>query len=451
MNNSAAKGFSFLIRPMAALIDFVIIVVFSQLFAGAILDLFFYAYIFSGWIIISALIGFYSVYRFTSVITIMGLVFKQWILFLFLLFSFFGIISYRPMSTLQLITYVSSVVFTVGIFKFLIYFALKKYRANYGGNTRRVLVFGKSKRARELVRFFNTKKTLGYQVQGVYSEHSEEDFTSGIEFLKNNWIDEVYCALYETTNPQINKIVDYCKSNGVVLKFIPNLQRLPVANIKTDYYDYTPVFSVPQMPLHSSFNVLFKRVLDIVFSVFVIVSVLTWLTPILFVLIKLESKGPLFYVHTRNGVNYKEFSCYKFRSLRPSTSTERLHVGQQDERVTKIGRFLRRTSLDELPQFFNVLKGDMSVVGPRPHIPRYTEAYSKIIDKYQFVFRHSVRPGITGLAQVKGFRGEIKSDADIINRIKFDNFYIENWSFILDLKIILQTVVILIKGQDSAY
>ena len=449
--NHSSKGYSFLIRPLIVCLDLGLLILFINLFASEVSNLFFYCYNIFGWIIISAIIGFYNVYRFTSVVKVAGLILKQWVFFIFMLFSFFGILSFRTMETPKLLFYASSVVFSIGVFKFIVYFSLKKYRLSYGGNVRRVLVFGKSKSARELVHFFKSKKNLGYQIRGVFSENSENDLSEGIDFLKNNKIDEVYCSIYETSNPQINKIVDYCESNGVVLKFIPNVRRLPVAKIQTDYYDYTPVFSVPKLALHRSEYIILKRILDIVFSIIVIVGILSWLTPILFVLIKIESKGPLFFIHKRNGTNYKQFKCYKFRSLKNTANIERLHVAEQDERVTKIGRFLRRTSMDELPQFVNVLLGDMSIVGPRPHIPRYTDAYAKKIDKYQFVFRHSVRPGITGLAQVKGFRGEIKSDEDIINRIKYDVFYIENWSFSLDVKIIFDTVLILLKGQDSAY
>ena len=205
------------------------------------------------------------------------------------------------------------------------------------------------------------------------------------------------------------------------------------------------------MPLHLPQNIALKRVVDIVLTVLVIVFILSWLTPLLFITIKLESKGPLFYKHKRNGINYREFTCYKFRSLKQGSDEDRLYVSKEDDRVTKIGRFLRRTSIDEIPQFFNVLIGDMSVVGPRPHIPRYTNSYAKKIDKYEFVFRHSVKPGITGLSQIKGYRGEVKSDKDIINRIKFDVFYIQNWSLVQDINIIFNTVILIFKGQDQAY
>jgi len=223
------------------------------------------------------------------------------------------------------------------------------------------------------------------------------------------------------------------------------------SNLDNDFYNYLPVFSIQDVALNNDVNKVIKRAFDILFSLFIIVFILSWVTIILFILIKLESKGPLFYKHKRNGINYKEFNCYKFRSLKTTESVKGTYVKQDDERMTKTGKFLRKTSLDELPQFFNVLKGDMSVVGPRPHMLSYTEDYSKKIDKYNFIFRHNVKPGVTGLAQIKGYRGEIKSDEDIINRIKFDIFYIENWSLLLDIKIILQTIRIAIKGDEKAY
>jgi putative colanic acid biosynthesis UDP-glucose lipid carrier transferase len=206
-----------------------------------------------------------------------------------------------------------------------------------------------------------------------------------------------------------------------------------------------------EVALNNSFNKLVKRTFDVLFSLFIIVFILSWLTPLLFILIKLESKGPLFYKHKRNGINYKEFDCYKFRSLRETKEVKGTYVTQNDNRLTTIGKFLRKTSIDEIPQFYNVLKGDMSVVGPRPHMLSYTEDYSKKIDKYNFIFRHNVKPGVTGLAQIKGYRGEVKNDEDIINRVKYDNFYIENWSLVLDLKIIFQTTINIFKGQKQAY
>ena len=163
----------------------------------------------------------------------------------------------------------------------------------------------------------------------------------------------------------------------------------------------------------------------------------------------MESKGPVFFKQRRNGLNYKEFNCYKFRSMRLNSKADLEQVQKNDPRVTKFGKILRKFSIDELPQFFNVLLGDMSVVGPRPHMVSHTEIYAKSVDK--FMVRHFIKPGITGLAQINGCRGEVENQKDIVNRVKFDIFYLENWSILLDLKIIHKTVINAIKGEEKAY
>jgi len=193
-----------------------------------------------------------------------------------------------------------------------------------------------------------------------------------------------------------------------------------------------------------------KRLFDICFSLFVCVFVLSWLLPILWILVKLESKGPLIFKQNREGLNGDNFICYKIRSMRMNEkSYNNIHTTKNDSRITKIGSFLRKTSMDELPQFFNVLLGDMSVVGPRPHIASLSIEYQKEVHDY--LKRHIVKPGITGLAQVSGYRGEVKRKSDIKNRVRLDIFYIENWSFFLDLKIIIKTVLNVFKGEDKAY
>jgi putative colanic acid biosynthesis UDP-glucose lipid carrier transferase len=181
----------------------------------------------------------------------------------------------------------------------------------------------------------------------------------------------------------------------------------------------------------------------------IIVCVLSWLIPILAILIKLESKGPVFFKQKRNGLNYQEFSCYKFRSMKINATADLMQVSKNDPRITKMGTFLRKTSIDELPQFFNVFLGEMSVVGPRPHMISETERFAVKVDK--FMVRHFVKPGITGMAQTNGFRGEVENDKDIIFRVKYDIFYMENWSILLDIKIIILTVVNAIRGDKKAY
>ena len=447
MLKKSIKGYSFLIRPLQMVLDVIIICLIVNFFIVKMPHQYFYIYIISAWLLSALIVDFYIVYRFTSAVNILILLFKQALGLSIALFAFYGIVGVRLLSVKESILMVSLILIVIGALKFGVYYSLKQYRKSFGGNKRRIIVFGSSSQAQELISFFNSKPDMGYSVQKVFSNNIQE----GITYLKENALDELYCSMDEVSDNQVNEIVNFCNLNEIVLKFIPNDNKLPVTKLQTDYYHYLPVVSIPKMPLHLPQNIALKRVLDIIISILVILLILSWLTPLMFLIIKIDSKGPLFYKHKRNGINYGEFTCYKFRSLKQGSYEDRLHVSKKDERVTKVGRFLRRTSIDEIPQFFNVLIGNMSVVGPRPHIPRYTSSYAKKIDKYEFVYRHSVKPGITGLSQIKGYRGEIKSDVDIINRIKFDVFYIQNWSLIQDINIILNTIVLVFKGQDQAY
>jgi putative colanic acid biosynthesis UDP-glucose lipid carrier transferase len=209
------------------------------------------------------------------------------------------------------------------------------------------------------------------------------------------------------------------------------------------------VLNVRKLPFEFAENFYIKRIFDIVFSLFICFFILSWVIPILWILVKLESNGPLIFKQQREGINGDKFVCYKFRSMQFNVSSEEGHTTKNDHRVTKIGAFMRKTSIDELPQFFNVLFGEMSVVGPRPHVESLSIEYQKEVGDY--LKRHIVKPGITGLAQVRGYRGEIKKKSDIKNRIRLDVFYIENWSFFLDLKIIIQTILNIFRGEEKAY
>lgn len=215
------------------------------------------------------------------------------------------------------------------------------------------------------------------------------------------------------------------------------------------YSDYITVISQRTISLDESLHKIIKRFFDIVFSTVIIALILSWLIPVLAIIIKMDSKGPLFFVQKRNGLNKREFKCFKFRSMEINDLADIEQVSKNDKRITRVGKFIRKTSIDELPQFFNVLLGDMSVVGPRPHMVSHTNMYAERIDK--FMVRHFIKPGITGLAQTKGFRGEVETDNDIINRVRYDIFYLEKWSLLLDLKIIFNTIYNTLKGDKKAY
>ena len=408
------------------------------------------------WPLSSLFLKFYNVYRFTSVSHIFSLLIKQLLAYTLIMYAFIGIFRSIDVQAFVTFKYLMLSFGIIGLGKIIGYYGLKKYRAVLDGNIRRVIIIGNSSGAQELERLFRNNKELGYKLLGIFSDKKGDEITGTIEesfdfIAEEQGIDEIYCAIDELTEKHVNDYVKFASMNMINIKFIPNTKKLFTKRLKTDYYNYLPVLSIQEVALNYHLNRFIKRTFDIVFSLFIIIFLLSWLVPLLAILIKLESKGPVFYKHIRNGMNYQEFYCYKFRSLSYDKNSDLKQVEEKDSRVTKIGRFIRKTSIDELPQFFNVLMGDMSVIGPRPHMIPYTKEYAKKIDKYNFVFRHSVKPGISGLAQVKGYRGEIKNDEDIINRIKYDIFYIENWSLFLDLKIIFETIVNILKGEKKAY
>lgn len=407
------------------------------------------------WLLTSFFLKFYKVYRHTSILNIFILLIKQFLAYAIIVFAFIGVFRSINLQAFTVLKYILYSFTAIASIKILSFYILKTVRSYLKGNLRYVVIVGSGESVRELKSVLS-KKDLGYSIEAIFSNLPQEGATGSIKesfkFLEDNQhIDEIYCAIDELSEKQVNEYVKLANMNHCNIKFIPNTLKLYTKRLNTDYYNYLPVLSIQEAALNNDFNKFLKRLFDVLFSLFIILFVLSWLSILLFIIIKLESKGPLFYRHKRNGINYKEFYCYKFRSLTTTKEIKGSYVKQNDVRVTKIGGFIRKTSIDELPQFINVLKGDMSVVGPRPHMLSYTDDYSKKIDKYNFIFRHHVKPGITGLAQIKGYRGEVEKDTDIINRIKYDNFYIENWSLLLDIKIIVQTLVNIIKGEDKAY
>jgi putative colanic acid biosynthesis UDP-glucose lipid carrier transferase len=453
---AAHKGrYSKFIRPISIFLDLLIIVVLSLFFFDELKlnTPFFESYLIISWSLIAFFIGFYEVYRFTTPVEILSKILKQSIVFLLVVIAYFpfakdSVFSGRAIALFMIASFV-----VVVFIKYLLFYYLKKYRIVTGSNYRNAIIIGYTEEAKSLKELFEKRNDYGYRFFGYFSDKKTNEHVKGkVADIKNyvieNKIDEIYCSLNEILNEQLKDLVEFADENNKTIKFIPDSKQIFSKNLKIDYYEMFPVLSLQRTLLHEPTTKAFKRGFDIFFSVFVIVFLLSWLMPILAILIKLESKGPVFFKQGRPGLDEQEFFCYKFRSMQINQTTER-EASKNDPRVTKIGRFLRKTSLDEMPQFFNVLVGDMSVVGPRPHLWSQNKAYGNKVKKY--MVRHYVKPGITGLAQVKGFRGEIETDEDMINRIKFDVFYIENWSFVLDIKIIFQTVFNIFKGEEKAY
>ncbi|KAB1066525.1 exopolysaccharide biosynthesis polyprenyl glycosylphosphotransferase [Tamlana haliotis] len=446
------KGrYSGFIKPLFGFIDLVIINIAVFYFDINLTNVYmFCGYISLLWIIIAVKNHFYEIQRHTRLIQIIPLLFKQIIIFSIVLYAYIGFFKQPNMSRLQLALYLVAVFLAVSLFKLFVTFLLKKYREVLGGNVRNVIVIGHNYKTRQLINTFKRRSDYGYDFKARFSTQ-DIDFSleKCYKYIIDHNIDEIYFSVAELSNKQINSLIDFADNNLRELKFIPDNKDIYSKRLKYEYYDYIPVLSIRDIPLQEPANMFIKRIYDILFSAFIIIGVLSWLTPILAILIRLESKGPIFFKQSRNGFNYQEFDCYKFRSMRPSKDAHLNQATKGDMRVTKIGAFIRKTSIDELPQFFNVLFGDMSVVGPRPHMVSHTNMYAQRIDK--FMVRHFVKPGITGLAQTSGFRGEIETDKDIINRVKYDIFYIENWSLLLDIKISIQTFLNAVKGEEKAY
>ncbi|PKW28877.1 putative colanic acid biosynthesis UDP-glucose lipid carrier transferase [Flavobacterium lindanitolerans] len=433
------------------MLDLIIINILANFLLPETLNLLGYHFFISiSWLIIAWNIGFYEVYRYTKVIEIFSNILKQYLFFLLINFAFIGFyLKFSEPS--KMIEFVSFSLILVSLAKFFIYFSLRRFRVVFGGNFRRVVIVGNGKSTIQLGDFFNENPDYGYKLEKVFTltPNKKEQIDECFKFVLENKIDEIYCSLSDLSNADLNRFIDFTDNNLKILKFLPDNKEILARNLIFDYYDYIPIISLRNIPLDEVANKIIKRIFDIVFSLLIIVGILSWLIPILALLIRLESKGSVFFKQKRNGLNYKEFYCYKFRSMRLNEIADLYQVSKNDPRITKVGKFIRKTSIDELPQFFNVLLGDMSVVGPRPHMVSHTEMYARRIDK--FMVRHFIKPGITGLAQTKGFRGEVESDKDIIYRVKFDIFYLENWSLLLDIKIIFLTVINAIKGEEKAY
>ncbi|MDA9327639.1 exopolysaccharide biosynthesis polyprenyl glycosylphosphotransferase [Flavobacteriaceae bacterium] len=445
--------YSFLISPLKLFIDclsiFLVIYFTSD---SDYYNLAFIGFIISFWTVSTILTKYYQVLRFTKFLRLLRLATRHYFIFTLGFFAFFGIYKEGFIVNNQFLI-LTTILITTFSLKILIFFSLKWYR-NLGRNFRKVVVIGIDDSSKKIITLFNKNKTLGYKYLGCFSNKIYNDKIGSIEdsfqFIIDNSVDEIYCSLKELNSNTVSKIRSFSNSNNINLKLIPDSGKLYSKDQSIEFYDDTlVVLNVKKLPFEFNENYIIKRVFDFFLAVFVCLFIMSWLIPILWVLIKIESKGPAIFSQKREGVDGIQFICYKFRSMKLNNQADKVHAVENDNRVTRLGALMRKTSIDELPQFFNVLKGDMSVVGPRPHLPSLSSEYQKDVDDY--LKRHLVKPGITGLAQVSGYRGEIKKKSDIKNRVRLDVFYIENWSFLLDVKIILMTVFNVFKGDENAY
>jgi len=334
---------------------------------------------------------------------------------------------------------------------------LKRYR-RYGKNYKRVIIVGAGKNGMGLYTEMKRELAYGFHIDGFFDDNillkttlpNYLGMTHEVEtYAFENQIDEIYCTLPNSQDEKIVRLLNFAEKNMIRFYLVPEFSRYVKKQLTLDSIESLPVLAVREEPLQYMLNQIVKRFFDIIFSLFFLCAIFPFLYIIFGLLIKLSSSGPVIFKQKRTGIYGRDFYCYKFRSMAVNEDADEKQAIKGDPRTTKIGQFLRRSNLDEIPQFYNVLIGDMSVVGPRPHMLKHTELYSAIIDKY--MIRHLVKPGITGWAQVNGYRGETKTMEQMEGRVRFDVWYLENWTFLLDLKIIFVTVINMFKGEKNAY
>jgi len=332
--------------------------------------------------------------------------------------------------------------------KSFIYFLLKYIRSK-GINHRNVMFIEEGISSNMLREIINQRKDYGYKIydypQGNYN------LNHIIEFWRDNGIHTIFLPSEHRLEKQFeNDFFRQAELNKVKISLVPNIIQNEFFEYEFNYIETVPVLSQAKYPLDFFTNAALKRLFDLFFSLVVLIGICSWLFPIIILLIKLDgSKGPVFFIQKRYGYHDEVFDCLKFRTMRSENNTAQSTTSVNDNRITKLGKFLRKTSLDEMPQFINVLRGDMTVVGPRPHMLLVDDFYKPKISRYSL--RSMVKPGITGLAQVSGFRGdEGDMKAGMKKRILADSFYVRNWSFSMDIVIILKTVFLVIIGDKNA-
>lgn len=399
------------------------------------------------WFIIADYLKLYSIRVFNYFSECIKKIFLQTFFFSIIVFTISGLKTDDLFSNKLLILLTIIVFVYLSISRSIKYFVAKN-KFKKGKNLKNVLIVGENENTKRLIAILNSNKYFGLKV--IDSIKNDEISFEKIKLLiESNHIKHVFISqsgLFDITNK--NQLINYCEDNHINTNYVPYSINNDLISLEVNYIDTLPVYRIKNYPLDEVNNQIIKFLFDVIFSFLVCFFILSWLFPIIAILIKLDSKGDIIFKQKRRGLSGKEFDCYKFRTMRNDGTNSIKSTVVNDSRITRIGKFLRKSSLDELPQFFNVLKGDMSIVGPRPHMLSQDTYYSEIIQKYNL--RNYVKPGITGLSQVKGFRGAISIDKDMEDRIRTDIFYVRNWSLIFDIQIIYQTIVLIFKGDENA-
>lgn len=377
-----------------------------------------------------------------------------WILFIF----FYTFISHN-LDLSRLFVIAICISFGVGLLlNRFAYIGIRGYFRNSDNFGKKVVILGYNDVAKKLATYLEQEginmKILGFaedfeKVTELSHYPILSDINSSLEVSKKLQVNEIFSTITPEQDNNIYNLMRDAEIECIRFRIVPDLTSFIRRPVHIDYLKDIPIISLRSEPLDDVANRINKRICDVVISFFVVVFILSWLIPILGLLIWLDSKGPIFFVQQRTGRDNKPFGCIKFRSMRVNKDANFVQAVRGDQRITRIGLFLRRTNLDEFPQFINVLIGNMSVVGPRPHMLKHTDDYSKLINQY--MVRQFLKPGITGWAQVNGYRGETRELHQMKGRVEFDLWYMENWSIWLDIKIIFLTIYNVIRGEENAF
>ena len=325
--------------------------------------------------------------------------------------------------------------------------------------SQRLLIVGTPESTKELAETVKKHFYLGYRCVGYLSDVdasiSDVPYFGQPTLLKgvidNIAVDKLIVAMPELSESDIRGYLDTCDAKGIKTYIVPNYHQFTSTSFEIDQIGLIPVINLRALPLDKFENKFLKRGFDLVFSSLFLLLIGSWLFPLIALMIKLNSSGPVFFVQERWGMNNTMIRCIKFRTMFENNEVGEVfqHTTRNDPRVTSVGKWLRKLNIDEMPQFFNVLMGSMSVVGPRPHVTPQNEDFMQKIDSY--LMRHLIKPGVTGWAQVNGARGAMSDLQQMQTRLNYDLYYIHRWTFLLDIQIILQTVVNMFKGDDHAY
>lgn len=335
---------------------------------------------------------------------------------------------------------------------------LQQYLWNKDHLTSKVIIIGYNTLSKKLAHYLEeegiNKKVVGFceEYENIHELSNYpvlSQISETIETCKKLGVTEIYSTIAPEHNQILYKLMQVADQNCIRFKIVPDLGLFFNKQMHINYLKGMPVISARNEPLEALPNRITKRLFDILISSLAIACILSWMVPLTALLIWIESRGPVFFAQERTGRNNKNFKCLKFRSMRVNRNSDTAQATKDDPRITSMGKFLRRTNLDEFPQFLNVFRGHMSIVGPRPHMLKHTDEYSQLIGQY--MVRQFLKPGITGWAQVNGLRGETRDISQMQRRVEHDLWYLENWSLLFDLRIIFKTIFNTFKGEENAY